>query len=127
MKSQAEREDQEWRRLVGRRIGRMREHLHLTQVELARRLGVPRSRLAKWESGANAPPLRTLAQLAGMLGLSADELLTGNVPGLPGIERVAPARREAVRQLILGFIGLLSLPPAPIEATGASRNQEEDL
>lgn len=115
MKSQAEREDQEWRRLLGRRIGRMREHLDLTQVELARRLGVPRSRLAKWESGANAPPIRTLAQIAGMLGLSADELITGKVPGLPGIERVDPARREAVSQLVLGLIGLLSPPLAPVE------------
>ncbi|HEV8578741.1 MAG TPA: helix-turn-helix transcriptional regulator [Thermoanaerobaculia bacterium] len=65
---------------VGRRIVRLREKRGWTRADLARRLGVPRGRLAHWERGENTPPLEVLAALRRELGVSLDELVTGEPP-----------------------------------------------
>ena len=49
---------------LGGRIVQLRRRKGWTRGELARRLGVPRDRLAKWEQGANLPPFGVLAPLA---------------------------------------------------------------
>lgn len=72
--------ESELRRDLGRRIVRRREELGWSQAELARRLSVPRGRLSKWERGAHAPSLAWLQALSGVLGMTADELLTGHDP-----------------------------------------------
>lgn len=72
--------ERELRGDLGRRIVRRREELGWSQAELARRLRVPRSRLSRWEHGAHAPSLTALRTLSGVLGITADELLTGHDP-----------------------------------------------
>ena len=46
-----------------------------TQAELAERLGVERSTVAKWESGASQPQAAHLIALAEAFGCTVDELL----------------------------------------------------
>ena len=46
-----------------------------TQEELANRLGVERSAVAKWESGKARPQAARLVALAELFGCSVDELL----------------------------------------------------
>jgi transcriptional regulator with XRE-family HTH domain len=65
---------------LGERIVRLRQRRGWSRVELARRLGVRRDRLAKWELGKNPPPLAMLAPLARALGMTVDELVTGEPP-----------------------------------------------
>lgn len=48
---------------------------HMTQAELAAIIGVKRSTLAMWESGANMPPTKYLLAIAEVLGCTVDELL----------------------------------------------------
>lgn len=55
----------------------MRERAKLTQRELADVLGVERSTVAKWESGAAYPRASQLPALAKALSCSIDELYTG--------------------------------------------------
>jgi transcriptional regulator with XRE-family HTH domain len=64
----------------GRRIARLRKDRRWDRPELARRLGVSRQRLAHWERGENSPPLDVLLALGRELGVSVDELLTGEAP-----------------------------------------------
>jgi transcriptional regulator with XRE-family HTH domain len=71
------------RRRLGRRIAELRRARGLKQGELATLLVVPRGRLAKWEAGYNAPPPEDLVALSESLGVSVDELLTGNKPVSP--------------------------------------------
>lgn len=64
------------------------------RVHLARRLGVPRSRLAFWERGQNQPPLEMLLALGRVLEVSIEELAgvepaNGNNPS-----GAIPARRS---------------------------------
>lgn len=53
----------------------LREKANLTQQQLADKLGIDRSSIAKWETGNCFPRTSTLPQLAKILGCSVDELL----------------------------------------------------
>jgi transcriptional regulator with XRE-family HTH domain len=63
----------------------------MTQVALATKLGIDRSRLGKWERGHHAPLLIQLVALSWVLEMTLDELLTGRTlaaqPGQPLIDR----------------------------------------
>ena len=56
-------------------LGARRKAVHMTQDQLAERLGVKRSALAMWESGANTPPTKYLLDLAKVLNCSVETLL----------------------------------------------------
>jgi transcriptional regulator with XRE-family HTH domain len=53
----------------------------LTQRQLADRAGLNRVQLAKYESGAQSPSVRTAARIAKVLGTSVEELFEGNASG----------------------------------------------
>src|SRR5262245_28432239 len=72
---------------LGRRLVRLREAKGWTRGELARRLGVTRERLGTWERGTRTPPLNALIGLRRELGVSIDELMTGEPPPADGPNR----------------------------------------
>lgn len=53
----------------------LREQRHMTQGELAERLGVGRTTVTMWEIGATMPPTKYLLAIAEALGCTVDELL----------------------------------------------------
>lgn len=57
------------------RIRELRKAKKLSQQELADKLGVDRSTIAKWETGTNSPRTNKLHQLAKVLDCSLEELL----------------------------------------------------
>lgn len=71
----------------------------MSQDELAKRIGITRVSISKWESGLNQPKGRYLNDLATALGVTVDWLLTGDgeVRGqptpevMPGYHNVEPA------------------------------------
>ena len=60
------------------RIRELRQEKQLSQEELARRLGVDRSSVARWETGSNNPRMEKLLALAKIFGCSLDELIREN-------------------------------------------------
>lgn len=60
------------------RIRELRKAQNLSQQELAVKLGVDRSTIAKWETGAHSPRTYKLKQLAKILDCSLEELLPGS-------------------------------------------------
>ena len=60
---------------VGRTIAEGRRTLGLTQEELARRLGVTKAAVSKWEQAASLPDISLLPGIASQLDLTVDELL----------------------------------------------------
>ena len=54
---------------LGRTLRHLRESAGLSQAELARRSGVGKSQLSKYESGKELPKLETLARLLEALGI----------------------------------------------------------
>lgn len=55
-------------------IKQKREALNITQKQLADRMGVERSTVAKWEAGAAFPAAAKLPKLAEVLGCTVSEL-----------------------------------------------------
>jgi transcriptional regulator with XRE-family HTH domain len=62
-------------RSLGRRIATLRKARKWHRAHLARRLGVPRTRLAFWERGQYQPPLSMLLALGRVLEVSIEELV----------------------------------------------------
>ncbi len=60
----------------GEYIYTKRKKLGLTQDELGRKLGVTNKAVSKWEVGETLPDVTMLISLAGILGVTVDELLT---------------------------------------------------
>ena len=76
---------------IGQRLARLRKERAIAQQELADRLGVTQPHVSEWERGGLRLHGELIVEMAGILGVSADELL--------GLEKItaaggaAPARR----------------------------------
>jgi transcriptional regulator with XRE-family HTH domain len=96
------------RKELGRSVVEIRERRGWNQGELARRLGVPRGRLGKWERGLNEPSLEDLSALSETLEVPLEELGVGRRPDSPE-EPISPAElMELVR--LVGAMGRLLKP-----------------
>ena len=79
---------------IGERLARLRKERGLTQIELASELGVTQSHISAWERGNLRLHGELIAEIAGLLDVSADELL-----GLEKVPREDPTSRRLVRRL----------------------------
>jgi transcriptional regulator with XRE-family HTH domain len=101
------------RRDLGRRIVRARIARDLSQMDLAKLLGIDRSRLGKWERGHHAPLLKQLVALSQVLALSLDELIAGQAAAAEGEPRLGAATRETLHRAVEVLTQLLSPKPRP--------------
>ena len=62
---------------VGDFIRKKRKDKNLTQKELAKELGVSDNAISKWERGICCPDISLLKELSSILGVSVNELLSG--------------------------------------------------
>lgn len=60
---------------LGKRIMRHRKELHLTQDQLAEKLGVTAQAVSKWENDQSCPDINMLPKLAQLFGTTTDALL----------------------------------------------------
>ena len=65
------------RRTLGRNLCALRQRRKWSQEKLARRLGVTRGRLSKWETGEHSPPVEMLPALAAALEAGVEEIVGG--------------------------------------------------
>ncbi len=61
--------------MIAERIKLLRESQHMTQAELAKKLGITRSGVNAWEQGISVPSTQYIIQLAHLFHASADFLL----------------------------------------------------
>lgn len=59
---------------IGIQIRNLRNEKHMTQEELAAKLGVSAQAVSKWETGMSLPDITLLPQLAAYFGVAIDEL-----------------------------------------------------
>jgi transcriptional regulator with XRE-family HTH domain len=83
---------------IGNRIAKFRKEKNMTQEELANLLGVSSQAVSKWENDASCPDISLLPQLSKVLGITADELLTGKNNE---VRMVPPERRKPFDQLVM--------------------------
>ena len=83
---------------IGNRITKYRKAKGMTQEELSNVLGVSAQAVSKWENDASCPDISLLPQLCRVLGISADELLSGKNDEV----RMVPAeQRKPLDQLTM--------------------------
>ncbi|MBR3978616.1 MAG: helix-turn-helix domain-containing protein [Oscillospiraceae bacterium] len=63
--------------VTGATIRQLREGCHLTQAELAEKIGVSSKTISKWETAKGLPDISLLQPLAQALGISVIELMNG--------------------------------------------------
>ena len=81
---------------LGKRIVSHRKNLGLTQDQLAEKLGVTAQAVSKWEHDLSCPDITTLPKLAGVFGITTDELLGMESPApVHRAELVSPEETEA--------------------------------
>ena len=87
---------------LGERIRRQRQHLKLTQEQLAELIGVSHSYVGHIERGTRKASLETLVLLCKQLNVSADFLLQDSVPltSYTLSEQLTPEQRAAVTSIL---------------------------
>lgn len=81
---------------LGEKIREARKNCGLSQEQLAERMCVSRSAIAKWETGKGMPDIENLRSLSRMLQVSVDSLLDD------GEEAAAPVLRERYNLAMYG-------------------------
>lgn len=98
---------------IGSRVRARREALRITQVELAKDIGVTFQQVQKYEKGTNRIAAARLLQIARVLQTTAASLLgedgEGNIPGADALARQwsqieDPKQRRAVVDLVRTMI-----------------------
>ena len=64
---------------IGKFIAECRKKANLTQMQLAEILGVTDRAVSKWETGKSLPDASIMLQLCGVLGITVNDLLSGEV------------------------------------------------
>jgi transcriptional regulator with XRE-family HTH domain len=113
----------EYAETVGGRIARLRREKGMTQIELAERLRVSQPVISDYENDVIRLPADTVAQIAEVLGASADELLGLKAPAahaaggiknrrlyrrMQEIEKLPRRDQEALLRTIEAFISKAS-------------------
>jgi len=62
---------------IGEKLLNLRKEKHLSQEEVAEKLGVTRQTISKWETDMSTPDFDKISPLCELYGITADELLTG--------------------------------------------------
>ncbi|MCQ2497587.1 MAG: helix-turn-helix domain-containing protein [Lachnospiraceae bacterium] len=64
---------------VGKTISFLRKHYHMTQHELAEKLGVTDKAVSRWENGYGTPDISLLTKLGVALDVDIESILEGNL------------------------------------------------
>ena len=64
---------------IGKFIADCRKRANLTQMQLAEKLGITDRAISKWETGKALPDSSIMLELCGLLGITVNDLLSGEV------------------------------------------------
>lgn len=86
---------------LGKRIANLRREKGLKQDDLAQMLEVSPQAVSKWENDQTCPDISLLPDLAKILGVSVDELLSGKQESKPPVTLVPEGQRKEMKDLML--------------------------
>ena len=95
--------------LLGERITALRRAKELNQKQLAEKLNISPSAIGMYEQGRREPSLALIVEMAKILSVSTDFLLTGR-PAAPAAEDNA-ALQQLIRSCVLPFGGKICFEP----------------
>lgn len=88
---------------LGKRVGLLRREKGITQEALAERLGVTPQAVSKWENDISCPDIALLPELARLLGVSTDELLSGKKTE-NAMRLLPPEERKPLEEMLLRLV-----------------------
>ena len=88
--------------MVGIRIAALRREAGLSQAQLAQKLQISPSAMGMYEQGRREPSLQLLGEMARVLGVSTDYLITGSPrpEDTAAVEVLLAGRLQAAQQLL---------------------------
>ena len=89
---------------IGNRIAMLRRQRGLKQDELAQMLNVSPQAVSKWENDQSCPDISLLPQLAAILGITVDELLSGKQALAPAVSMVPKEERKEIKDMMLRIV-----------------------
>ena len=115
---------------TGKFIAECRKKVNLTQMQLAEKLGITDKAISKWERGLAMPDSSIMLELCGILNISVNDLLCGEVVTMDNynkemeknliemIKQKEEADKRLLRlEIVLGIIAILPLIAAVVIAT----------
>lgn len=93
---------------IGKNLASLRKKYHMTQEDVAERIGVSRQAIAKWEKGESIPDLSNCIALADLFEVSLDGLVSETKRGL-GLE-IAPKGKYFFGAVTVGERGQIVIP-----------------
>ena len=104
---------------IGKFISERRKNAKLTQAQLAERLNITDRAVSKWETGKAMPDSSLMLDLCGILGISVNDLLSGEVVGVDNYEKelekklveMIKAKEESDKRLLMleVIVGIFSI------------------
>ena len=64
---------------IGKFIAECRKQKNLTQMQLAEKLNITDKAISKWERGLSLPDSSIMLELCGILGITVNDLLSGEI------------------------------------------------
>ncbi len=90
-------------------LTRLRKLNHMTQENIAEKLGVTRQAVAKWESGETIPDIEKSRQLAEIFGVSLDDMVNYEPGENLGLE-LPPKGKHLFGMVTVGDKGQIVIP-----------------
>ncbi len=83
---------------IGKFIAKCRKEKKLTQAQLAERLNITDRAVSKWENGKSMPDASIMLELCGILGITVNELLSGERIDTENYEKKADENLIALKR-----------------------------
>ncbi len=86
---------------IGAKIAELRRGRNMKQDELAEQLDVTPQAVSKWENGASMPDIALLPKIAGIFGVTIDELFGADNTPKPDVQMLPADKRKSFDEMIL--------------------------
>ncbi|MBB2182211.1 helix-turn-helix domain-containing protein [Lachnospiraceae bacterium MD1] len=83
---------------IGKFIARCRKEKKLTQAQLAEKLNITDRAISKWETGKSMPDSSIMLELCEILGITVNELLSGEIIDMDNYEKKADENLIALKR-----------------------------
>ena len=91
------------KKTLGTMIAELRKQHGMTQLELAEKMGVTDKAVSKWERDLSCPDINAIPNLAGILGVSVEELMQTKKESTAPVNKVSEILETAPKAIAMAM------------------------